>query len=107
MIFNKFREAGMTLNLNKSDMCKQEVKFLGYKLTNKGIERDNAKIKAILEFPSPRNQKQLKGFLGLTNFYNKFLEKYSDLVQPLLNLTSEKNTFIWTDKKEKILKDFK
>ena len=49
-----------------------------------------------MKFPIPKNQKQLKDFLGLTNFYNRFTDKYAETTQPLLELLKKGCRFIWT-----------
>ena len=69
---------------------------LGYRLTTQGIQATDEKIDAIMKFPTPRNQKQLKGFLGLTNFYNRFTDKYAETTKPLLELLRKGHKFTWT-----------
>jgi len=106
-IFKKFSDSGMTINFEKSSFCRKEVTFLGFKLSEKGIEQNYEKTKVILDFPTPKNHKQVKAFLGMTNFYNKFVEKYSDLIHPLLHLTSKRTKFIWTEKEDIAFKNIK
>ena len=60
------------------------------------IHISTEKISAIMEFPRPKNPKQLKGFLGLTNFYNKFTSKYAEKTKPLLQLLKKGTKFKWT-----------
>lgn len=86
----------MTINFNKSQFCRESVPFLGYTLTKEGLVMDQSKVDPILKFPTPKNRTQLKSFLGCINYYNKFLDKFSSTIQPLLRLTSKKNKFIWT-----------
>ena len=61
--------ANLTINLEKSQFFRKEIAYLGYQLTTNGIRASEEKVAAIRKFPTPKNQKQLKGFLGLTNFY--------------------------------------
>ena len=84
-----------TVNLKKSQFFRKEIPYLGYCLTTKGIKPTPDKVSAILNFPSPRNPKQLKGFLGLTNFYNKFTSTYAECTQPLLHLLKKGIKFKW------------
>lgn len=106
-IFKKLKDADMTINLEKSNPCRQEIPFLGFRLTKQGIHRYSEKVEVITKFPSPRNHKQVKGFLGLTNFNNKFINKYTQLTKPLLHLTSKKNKFLWTEVEETAFKQLK
>lgn len=83
-LFETFRRNNMTLNFKKSKFLRDEIDFLGHRITKTGIKPQNEKIEAIKNFPVPKNAKQLKGFLGLTNYYSKFAKKYSDATYPLL-----------------------
>lgn len=67
LLLSNLRRANLTINLEKSQFFRQEIAYLGYRLTTQGIRAMDEKIEAITKFPTPRNQKQLKGFLGLTN----------------------------------------
>lgn len=106
-IFEMFEKSGMTINITKSIFCRQSIPFLGYTLTTRGIKANDEKVKCIQDFPSPKSSKQVKAFIGLVNFYNKFIEKYSDLVHPLLHLTSKKTKFHWSEREEGAFKAIK
>ena len=54
----------------------EEVEFLGMNMEKDGIHMDDSKIKAILEWPKPKNIKRVKSFLGLANFYCQFISDY-------------------------------
>ena len=77
-LLENLKNANMTIILQKSQFFCKEIQYLGYCLTTSGIKATPDKVAAILNFPSPRNLKQLKGFLGLINFYNKFTNKYAE-----------------------------
>ena len=80
----------LTFNLSKSNFFEKETRFLGFILTTEGIKPDPEKIQGIMEFPPPKNVKQLRGFLGLINFYSKFSSKHAEETKPLLNLIKKK-----------------
>lgn len=106
-ILSKLKESNMTVKLNKSMFCRKEVPFLGYIFTTQGLKPDPQKISAIKDFPIPKSRKQLKAFIGLVNFYNRFCERYSDTIQPLMKLTSKTQKFNWTEKETDVFNQVK
>lgn len=96
IVFAKLKQAGLTVNFKKSSFCKDKVQFLGHILTPQGILTDPEKIKAIQEFPVPRNIRHLRSFIGLVNYYVKFCERYSDSIAPLLVLLKKHARWSWT-----------
>ena len=67
-LLNNLNKANITVNLTKSQFFRREISFLGYRLTTKGIQATDDKVKAIMDFPAPKNTKQLKGFLGPVSY---------------------------------------
>lgn len=100
LLLENFRRENITVNFKKSQFFRKSINYLGYILETTGIRASPDKIVAIQNFPQPRNQKQLKGFLGLTNFYNKFTSKYAEATQPLLQLLKKNTKFKWSEELE-------
>ena len=96
LLLRNLRRANLTINLEKSQFSRQEIVYLGYRLTTSGVQATEDKVAAIRNFPIPKNQKQLKGFLGLTNFYNRFTDRYAETTQPLLILLQKGKKFLRT-----------
>ena len=69
----------IALNKEKMEHKLPVVTFMGHKITEKVLEVDPEKVKAIEKFPAPTNVCQLQGFLGLTNFIAKFVPKSTDI----------------------------
>lgn len=67
----------MTIKMEKLKFYEQDIAFLGYKLTTESLQADQEEVKIILEYPAPKNHKQLKGFIGLANAYNKFMNTHN------------------------------
>lgn len=72
-----------------------QISFLGHVVSVEGIDVDPEKIQAVLEWPIPTNVKELRGFLGLTGYYRRFVKNYGVIARPLTDLT-QKNGFQWS-----------
>ena len=94
-VLKRLNEHGVTLNEKKCEFKVQETKFLGYKISREGIAPDEEKVKAVLELPNPQNSTEVRRFLGMVNYYIKFLPKLAQLSQPLRELLKKCNSWIW------------
>jgi transposase InsO family protein len=106
-VFKRLENAGMTINLNKSLFCRNEVPFLGHVLTPSGLSPNPKKLLLIHQWSSPKNQKQLKGFLGLCSYYRRFYAQYASLTAPLRALLTKDSVWHWTDELEQVFRQIK
>lgn len=88
-IFNHLQSAGLTRKPSKCHFALPEVKYLGHILSKDGNKVDLSKIDAVQSFPNPKNQKELRSFLGLCNYYRRFVKRYSKITSPLNALLSK------------------
>ena len=73
----------------------KEVKFLGMTVSAKGIKMNNDKVQAILEWPTLKTVRGVRSFLGLANFYRRFIKDYTQVGRPLNDLTKKDQAFEW------------
>lgn len=97
-LFGRLRTVGLTLKLGKSLFLRSEVKFLGFVLNAVGISPDPEKIDLIHRFPTPRNVKEVRTFLGICNFYRRFAEQFATVVAPILGLLKKGAPWEWTER---------
>lgn len=82
-LFQRLQEYGVLINIAKCHFGKPEVTFLGFHVSSAGIRPLESKVQAILDFPFPATIKELRRFLGMINFYRKFLPKAAEIQAPL------------------------
>ena len=82
-IFDQLKKYGIVINTNKCVLGVSEITFLGYQVSAVGISPLPEKVKAIQEYPFPKNAKELRRFLGMINFYRKFLPEAARIQGPL------------------------
>lgn len=82
-VFNALGSANLKIQLDKSEFLRKEVEFLGHVVTEKGIKPNPNKIKTVLEYPIPKNRKEIKQFVGLLGYYRKFIRDFARLIRPI------------------------
>jgi len=79
---------------------------LGHIVSHEGVKVDPNKIKAMMDWPIPKTLKNLRGFLGLTGYYHKFVQNYGRIATPLMTIT-KKDAFSWTLEETKAFEQLK
>ena len=77
-VLNKLVDAGLKVNKDKCEFCCSRVWYLGYLLDSKGLRPDPDQIAPIVNYPAPKNVRQLRRFLGMAGYYATFLEHDSE-----------------------------
>lgn len=82
--------------LSKCEFYKQELKFLGHIVSTEGIKVDPKKVEAVQIWPVPKNQKDIRSFLGLANYFRRFIQGYARMASPLnRQLRASVNKITW------------
>lgn len=106
-IFQRIRAAKLTLNQEKCKFCIPELRYLGYMVSEKGLRVDPDKVKAIVDIPVPRNQKDVRRFCGTASWYRRFIQDFATRLYPLTSLIKKRKTFQWTKEAQEAFQDIK
>ena len=96
-VLSVLRDDRLYGRISKCQFFKPEVLFLGFVADKDGLHVDSAKVSAVEEWPVPNNVHELRSFLGLANYFRKFIQGYSALVVPMTELTKKDKPFVWSD----------
>ncbi|KAL0551289.1 hypothetical protein IC582_010375 [Cucumis melo] len=95
LVLEVLRENELYANMKKCEFAKTKVEYLGHIISGKGVEVDPEKIRSIKEWPVPTNVREVRGFLGLTGYYRRFVRNYGSMATPLTQLL-KKGVYEWT-----------
>nr|GEY06865.1 reverse transcriptase domain-containing protein [Tanacetum cinerariifolium] len=96
-MLKRCEDTKLALNWEKSHFVVKEGIVLGHKISKKGIEVDNAKIKVISKLPHPTTVKGIRSFLGHAGFYRRFIKDFSKISRPMTHLLEKNSPFIFSD----------
>jgi transposase InsO family protein len=106
-VFTRLASAGLKINATKSHFCCDELEYLGYLISRKGVRPSMKKVEAILKIDTPTTRKQLRSFIGMVNYYRDMWPQRSHLLSPLSSLTSAKTKWEWTKECQTAFDDIK
>lgn len=95
LVFKCLLQHQFFLKQSKCTFVQPSISYLGHIVSAEGVGPDPKKIQAMLQWPTPNSVKQLRGFLGLTGFYRKFVKGYASITCPLTELL-KKDAFVWS-----------
>ncbi|GKB24796.1 putative reverse transcriptase domain-containing protein [Tanacetum coccineum] len=100
LILELLKKEELYAKFSKCEFWIPKVQFLGHVIDSKGIHVDPAKIESIKDWASPKSPTEIRQFLGLAGYYQRFIEGFSKIAKSMTKLTQKKVKFDWGDKQE-------
>lgn len=88
------REHSLFLKKSKCCFAERSVSYLGHIISSTGVAMDPSKIEAVQDWPQPRSVKALRGFLGLTGYYRRFIKNYGTIAALIDGLAQARGLFV-------------
>ena len=85
-VVERLTDRNIKLNVSKCAFMEDEIEYFAFRVTKGGIQPSDCKIEAVLQVPDPQNRKERQSWLGIVNYYRKFIPNMSTIVQPLTDL---------------------
>ena len=106
-VLERLEQAGLRLKRAKCLFMFPSVEYLGFQISAKGLQPTSEKVRAVQNAPAPTDVSQLKSFVGLVNYYGKFLPDLSHVLAPLYRLLQKSAKWVWEEQQQKAFKEVK
>jgi len=106
-VFERARAYNVSFNKEKCEFEKDEITFFGHTFTNKGLQADPEKVRALQECKPPESKEEVRSLLGMTGYLSYYIPGYAVLTAPLRELTRQDVKFQWKEKEEKAFESIK
>ncbi|GFO15065.1 Pol polyprotein [Plakobranchus ocellatus] len=106
-VLNRCRKINLTLNEKKCHFNKEEIIYLGHKLTQDGVQPDKEKVKAITAMPPPEDKKGMERLVRTVNYMAKFIPNLSTISETIRKLLKKDNQFVWEHEQAKAFEEIK
>ena len=97
-LLNRLEEAGLTINVEKSKISKDEIEFFGLKIGKSGVSLADDKVKCLVEAKMPSTVSQVESLIGLSQYCEKFIPNHAVIVAPLRELCRKNVKWAWEDR---------
>ena len=106
-VFQRLKGAGLRLKPSKCNFCLKEVEFLGHVVGTEGVRTDPAKTEKVATWPVPTSKREVQQFLGLANYYRRFVKNFATIAKPLHHLTEKTAKFEWTEQAQSAFEELR
>lgn len=90
------KSANLTINVTKSKFLMRSIRYLGHIVGGGCIKADPDRVRAIAEYPAPKTVRQVRSFLGMAGWYQRYIANFSSIASPITDLLKGKGQFSWT-----------
>lgn len=106
-VLKRLKSVGARIKRSKCKFLQTSINYLGHRLDKHGIHNTEQKVSAIKETPQPKNKTDLKVWLGLVNYHERFIPNLHSIAAPLHKLSSKKSLWKWTADEEAAMSEIK
>ena len=106
-VLKRLQDTGLKADKEKCEFFRDRVQFCGHEIDREALQKTQEKIEAVVSAPRPENVSQLRSFLGLVNYYNRFLPNASTVLHPLHQLLEQNSEWQWTEQCEQAFTEAK
>ena len=94
-VFDRLRHAKLKLKPQKCHFAAKEVTYLGHVISKHGVKVDSKKTSVVTTYPVPKDPSEVRAFLGICNYYRRFVQGYANIAAPLNRLLQKDVPFVW------------
>ena len=106
-VLDRIRRANLRLKAEKCYFAATELQFLGHVVGKEGVKPDPEKVDKMVNYPEPRNIRELRGVLGLFSYYRRFIKDFAQLADPLYKLLKKDVVYEWTELQQKAFENLR
>ena len=107
LVLSRLEQHSFYCKLKKCSFYQTSTTFLGFDVTGSGLAINEDKMKSVSSWPAPKDLKQVQSFLGLVQFFRKFIKGFSQLAAPLTQLTRAGQHFLWGKEQQQCFEELK
>ncbi|RCN26277.1 hypothetical protein ANCCAN_27997, partial [Ancylostoma caninum] len=106
-VLTRLRESTLKASTKKCCFARKQITFLGHIINNENYSPAESNTKAVKNFPTSRNARETKRFVGMVSFFRKFIPNFANIAEPLTRLTRKDNKFHWGGEQETAFKQLR
>uniref|UniRef100_J3KUG7 Reverse transcriptase domain-containing protein n=1 Tax=Oryza brachyantha TaxID=4533 RepID=J3KUG7_ORYBR len=107
LVLGRLREHQLYAKFSKCEFWLDRVGFLGHVISANGVEVDSSKVRDVLSWETPTTPTEIRSFLGLAGYYRRFIEGFSQIAKPMIELLKKEPKFEWTSSCERSSQELK